>query len=441
MKVLAVGLASLALVACGGGGGGSAPATVSSLVVTGTAATGLAIPGATINGKCKVGTGTATTLTDGGYTLQITDGQLPCVLEITNPVDGAKLHTVAFGTGSAVTANITPLTEMITARVLSIEPHVYFAAFDASAVAQKITSAAVQTAQAEVGLVLTDTVDTSALGNFISAPLKAATAGDPTSGDTQDKLLDALKLKLTGTQIATLSTALAGNQATDAIKLTVTSMTVGVVAPPVANSIATPTEPVVNVGGSPYVFTGKITDGGSRTYAATGSSSTSAVGVSGDAVGGYVAIANPAKVNTSNITIAAGLPVIAGGGSISVSQIGNSGTMAISNYSTPSSNATLTIGAIKPHFANAGVAQNVVAGSAVTLDGSASSDGNTAPLSYVWTLISKPLASTAVLSLANSAKPTFTADAVGTYVASLTVNDGSGNSPASTVTITASLAQ
>jgi hypothetical protein len=401
----------------------------------------LAIPGATINAKCKVGTGTATTLTDGGYTLQITDGQLPCVLEITNPVDGAKLHTVAFGTGSAVTANITPLTEMITARVLSIEPHVYFAAFDASAVAQKITSAAVQTAQAEVGLVLTDTVDTSALGNFISAPLKAATAGDPTSGDTQDKLLDALKLKLTGTQIATLSTALAANQATDAIKLTVTSMTVGVVAPPVANSIATPTEPVLNVGGSPYVFNGKITDGGSITYATAGSSSSYIAGVKGDALGGSLAIANPAIATSSNLASAGGSLGMTAGRSISVTQTGSNYASGITNYSVPSSNITLTIGAIQPHFVNAGVAQNVVAGSAVTLDGSASSYGNTAPLSYAWTLISKPLASTAVLSLANSAKPTFTADAVGTYVASLTVNDGSGNSPASTVTITASLAQ
>lgn len=451
MKMLAMGLTSLALVACGGGGGGSSPPSTSTLLVTGTAATGLAIPGAAINGKCKVGTGTATTLADGGYTLQIIDGQLPCVLEVTNPIDGAKLHTVAFGTGSTVTANITPLTEMITARILNSEPNVYFAAFDAAVAAQKITSAAVQTAQTDVGLVLTGTVDTSALGNFISTPLKAATAGDPTSGDAQDKLLDALKQKLTGTQISTLSTALAGNQATDIIKLTVASMTVSVVAPPVANSIATPTEPVLNVGGSPYVLTVKTTDGGSRTHAVTGSSSTSAVGVSGDAVGsyavgvasgavgGYVAITNPANVNTSNITITSGLPVISGGGSISVSQIGNSNAIGINNYSTPI-NPTFTIGANTIPLANAGVAQNLVAGSAVSLDGSASSDGNGDPLTYAWTLISKPSASTAVVFPENFVKPTFNADAVGTYVVSLTVNDGKSNSPAATVTITISSA-
>jgi hypothetical protein len=122
------------LVACGGGGGGggsSAPITSTSplLTVTGTAATGLAIPGATITGKCKAGSGTATTLADGSYTLAVTDGQLPCVLQITNPVDGIKLHTVVTGTGSTANANITPLTEMVTARVLSSEPNVFFAAF------------------------------------------------------------------------------------------------------------------------------------------------------------------------------------------------------------------------------------------------------------------------------------------------------------------------
>ncbi|NCO53755.1 MAG: hypothetical protein GW875_16960, partial [Deltaproteobacteria bacterium] len=90
--------------------------------------------------------------------------------------------------------------------------------------------------------------------------------------------------------------------------------------------------------------------------------------------------------------------------------------------------------------ANAGVTQNVVAGSAVTLDGSASSDANSDPLTYAWTLTSKPAGSTAALSSATSAKPTFTADVAGTYVGTLTVNDGKVNSTAVTVTITAAVA-
>jgi len=89
--------------------------------------------------------------------------------------------------------------------------------------------------------------------------------------------------------------------------------------------------------------------------------------------------------------------------------------------------------------ANAGVAQNVVAGSVVTLDGSASSDAYGDPLTYAWTLTSKPAGSTAALSSATSAKPTFTADVAGTYVGTLTVNDGKVNSTAVTVSITAAL--
>lgn len=218
-----------ALAGCGGGGSGSAtqPGTPTSttLTVTGTAATGLAIPGATITGKCKVGTSTATTLADGTYALTITDGQLPCMLQITNPVGGGKLHTVVTGTGSAATANITPLTEMATARVLGSEPTVFFAGFDAAVIVQKITLIAVQIAQTDISHVLAGTMDTTVLGNFISTPLKAATQGSPTTGDAQDKLLDALKLKISNAQIAMLVTALASNQTTEAINQTFVRMT------------------------------------------------------------------------------------------------------------------------------------------------------------------------------------------------------------------------
>ena len=89
--------------------------------------------------------------------------------------------------------------------------------------------------------------------------------------------------------------------------------------------------------------------------------------------------------------------------------------------------------------ANAGVAQNVIAGSVVTLDGSASSDTNVDTLTYAWTLTSKPAGSTATLSSATSAKPTFTADVAGIYVASLTVNDGKVTSPSTSVGFTAAL--
>ena len=89
----------------------------------------------------------------------------------------------------------------------------------------------------------------------------------------------------------------------------------------------------------------------------------------------------------------------------------------------------------------ASTAQNVVTGTVVTLNGSGSTDANNDPLTYSWTLASKPAGSAAALAGATTAAPTFSADLAGTYyVASLVVNDGQVNSAAATVTITATVA-
>ena len=91
--------------------------------------------------------------------------------------------------------------------------------------------------------------------------------------------------------------------------------------------------------------------------------------------------------------------------------------------------------------ANAGSAQSVSIASVVTLNGTGSTDANGDTLTYRWTLTSKPTSSTAALSSATAASPTFTADLAGSYVASLVVNDSKVDSTnTSTVTITASAA-
>ena len=90
--------------------------------------------------------------------------------------------------------------------------------------------------------------------------------------------------------------------------------------------------------------------------------------------------------------------------------------------------------------ANAGSNQNVTIGSTVTLDGTASSDANHDSLTYKWTLQSKPSNSSATLSSATSAKPTFKADLAGTYVATLVVSDGKANSDLAVVSVLASAA-
>lgn len=88
--------------------------------------------------------------------------------------------------------------------------------------------------------------------------------------------------------------------------------------------------------------------------------------------------------------------------------------------------------------ADAGLAQNVVVGAVVRLDASASSDANRDPLSYSWSLVSKPAGSAASLSAADAVRPTFTADAPGTYVFSLSVSDGVLRSDFAAVSVVAS---
>jgi hypothetical protein len=114
-------------------------------------------------------------------------------------------------------------------------------------------------------------------------------------------------------------------------------------------------------------------------------------------------------------------------------------TLIVNDGTIDSASNTVTVIASSSNaapVANPGNAQNVITGMTVTLDGSASHDANGDPLTYRWTLTSKPSGSTASLSSSNSVKPTFTADLAGNYVATLTVNDGKINSDSKTVSIT-----
>ena len=85
--------------------------------------------------------------------------------------------------------------------------------------------------------------------------------------------------------------------------------------------------------------------------------------------------------------------------------------------------------------ADAGPDQTAFVATTVTLDGSGSHDADGDGLTFRWTLTSKPAESAAVLSDLAAVSPTFTIDRPGTYIAQLTVNDGTVDSTADTVTI------
>ncbi|MBI3356900.1 MAG: PKD domain-containing protein [Nitrospirae bacterium] len=85
--------------------------------------------------------------------------------------------------------------------------------------------------------------------------------------------------------------------------------------------------------------------------------------------------------------------------------------------------------------ADAGHNQVVSVGATVTLDGSASHDADNQPLTYHWSLITKPVNSQATLSDPMNVRPTFVVDVAGEYVAQLIVNDGKQDSRPATVMV------
>ena len=85
--------------------------------------------------------------------------------------------------------------------------------------------------------------------------------------------------------------------------------------------------------------------------------------------------------------------------------------------------------------ANAGPDQTTLISNLVTLDGSGSSDFDGNPLTYHWSLISRPAGSAAALTNPNGVNPTFVPDKFGEYVAQLIVNDGVADSLADTIKI------
>ena len=91
--------------------------------------------------------------------------------------------------------------------------------------------------------------------------------------------------------------------------------------------------------------------------------------------------------------------------------------------------------------ANAGSGGVVATGSIIHLDGSKSTDVDGDPLTYSWTFNSLPNGSVAKLSDASAVNPTFTADAPGTYIVQLVVNDGLADSAAATATFSTSTAR
>lgn len=188
----ACGMAMAAgLAACGGGDSTAPPAsTTGTFTISGTAARGAAVAaGQIVDVKCATGDGTTTVATDGSYSIKITDGALPCALEVTD-TDGSLLVSIAQGAGSNITAHLTPLTHLVVADLTGSEPGTWFSEFGSSDAAA-ITPTALAAAQAEVvGIVESGGIDLGAVGDVFTAALIAANGS--TAGNAYDQALEAM---------------------------------------------------------------------------------------------------------------------------------------------------------------------------------------------------------------------------------------------------------
>lgn len=187
---------AIALAACGGSD--DPPTAVvapsAALTLSGTAATGAAIAGGTVDAKCATGDGSATTAADGSYSVALSAGALPCVLRVTSADGATVLHSVASGTGNSATANITPVSELVIARLAGGDPASYFGGFGSGAAAGLGTAQVDAAVAAVVDTLKSAGVDFSAIGNVLTVPLVAASGA--TAGNGFDQALEALKTQL-----------------------------------------------------------------------------------------------------------------------------------------------------------------------------------------------------------------------------------------------------
>lgn len=196
-----ISAAVVTLTACGGGGGGSAGGTANN--VTGVAATGLAIVNGSVTLKCVAGTTSAiATGTDGSFSIDVSSVTLPCVARVdymdSTTHTSKKLHSLVSTTGNV---NITPVTDLLVAKLTNGTAATAFDSFDADKV-KSYTKDQVSAATATVKTYLHDTlgVDTSKLpDDVIGTKFVAATSS--TKGDNFDGVLDDLKGKLESNHI------------------------------------------------------------------------------------------------------------------------------------------------------------------------------------------------------------------------------------------------
>ena len=166
------------LVACG--------SDTSYPTISGLAATGAAMSGAVVIGKCATGPElTATTTADGEFWLSLNAGQtMPCMLQVAK--GETKLHSIATDGGRT---NVTPLSDLVVTKALGSDAATAFASFDAAKGA--VVLAGLSAAKIYVKAEINTLTGGSPAGDILTGTFKV--------GDADDKVLDNLTAKLATT--------------------------------------------------------------------------------------------------------------------------------------------------------------------------------------------------------------------------------------------------
>lgn len=230
LKKMTLGLASVGLMTLYGCGGGSTPAVDAPLVVTpttvsGVAATGAAFADATVTVTDSTGTTVGTSATigaDGVFSITLSQGAVaPFVLTATRTAaDGAiesLVSVIPTVTGASATANITPITHLIAARLSPSGDPTRLAtelASDPATLSSSNVNAKVEEVKQILAPILTatETSDTNPLtGSFV------------VDGTGYDRLLDSIKVTVIPSSASTsnIEVGIKQQQAEDAAPVSI----------------------------------------------------------------------------------------------------------------------------------------------------------------------------------------------------------------------------
>lgn len=180
---LSVALAAATLAACGGGGGTPAGPTLG-----GTAAVGAPIVGGTVKVTCAGGSALQTlTSSAGTWSVSMSGRTLPCAVQVSGGTiggvaNGDFYHSIALALG---TVNITPLTDLVVARLLGSAPQTWFSSPSFTGVGADALQTALDAVKTALGL-------GSTLGN--NNPL--TTSFQAVNGNVLDDILEAYRAAL-----------------------------------------------------------------------------------------------------------------------------------------------------------------------------------------------------------------------------------------------------